>query len=38
MASQQLPCVNNDENGFFPTYTQKKGKRITTLKDKKTIK
>jgi hypothetical protein len=37
IASQQLPCMNNDENGFFPTHMQKQN-RITTLRDKKTIK
>ncbi len=29
--------MNNDENGFFPTHMQKQN-RITTLRDKKTIK
>ncbi len=37
MSSQQLPCMNNDENGFFPNHMQKQN-RATTLKDKQTIK
>jgi hypothetical protein len=37
MASQQLPCMNNDENGLFRTHMQKQN-RVTTFKDKQTIK